>query len=115
MVKITAGWLAMTLSAFTLTLSIVPGAMSLMGLVASLFALLLSLISVAPNKSGYFKVTLVIVLVGLFLVNDTLRIFGALPDVPSQFKAVAYGVSVSVITACVVASRRLSLIESEKT
>ena len=113
--KIIVGWLAMILSAFALAPSIIPGAMSLIGLVASLFALLLSLISVAPNKTGCFKGTLVIVLVGLFLVNDTLRIFGALPDVPSQFKAVAYGMSGLVIVACVVASRRLSLIEIEKT
>ena len=103
------GWSALIFSIFTLAPSLVPGAMSLIGLTASLFALLFSLLSVSPNKRGFFIATLCTVLVGLFLVNDSLRIFGSLPDVPMRFKAVAYGISIVVILACTVISKRLSL------
>ena len=48
------GWIAVSISVFSLAPSVVPGAMSLMGLLASIFALVLSVFSVEKGKRVYF-------------------------------------------------------------
>lgn len=89
--------------------------MALIGLIISHFALVLSLASIERNQRKYFRVALTIVLVGMLLVNDTLRIYGAMAEVPLQFRFVAYGLSLFVIISCVTVSRSLSVSGSEKT
>ncbi len=105
--KKTIGYLAILLSAFSLAPSIVPGAMSLLGLVVSLFSLLLSVASVVRNKKVYFTITLVNVLLGLLVANDTLRLWGSVSGVPIQFKLSAYGVSFLVIVGCFIVANKL--------
>jgi len=101
------GWLAILLSMFSLAPSIVPGAMSLIGLVISLFSLVFSVASVAKNKKGYFTITLINVLLGLLIANDTLRVWGSVSGVPVQFKLSAYGISFLVIVGCITAANKL--------
>ena len=114
MIKQMIGWLAVILSVFSLAPSYVPGAISLLGLLVSLLALVLSLASITANQRLYFTVVLVIVLVGLFLVNDTLRLYGGIPRVPLHFKIVIYAAAVFLIIICAGVSRRLPLSQRDE-
>lgn len=106
------GWLAIILSMVSLAPSIVPGAMSLMGLLLSLFALMLSILSVEINNRKFFNITLAIVVFGVLLVNDALRIWESL-TMPVDIKLMVYAVVVLIIAGSGIAVSKLS-ISSEK-
>jgi len=101
------GWVAILLSIFSLAPSIVPGAMSLIGLLISIFSLVLSVFSVEKEKRKHFMVTLVIVIFGILVANDTLRLLGAIPRVPMSFKLSAYGVSFLSVVVCIFWTNKL--------
>ncbi len=106
--KKTIGWLAIALSIFSLAPSIVPGAMSLMGLALGLFALVLAVFSVSKGNKKFFVITLTVVLIGILVANDMLRLWGSISGVPLQFKLATYGVSLFVLSVCSIAALRLS-------
>ena len=95
------------MSLFSLAPSLVPGAMSLIGLLISMLALALSVFSVEKGKRGCFIATLIIVIIGIFVANDTLRLWGAISGVPVEFKSSIYGVSFLVIVGCMLWANKL--------
>lgn len=101
------GWLAILLAVCSLVPSLVPGVMSLIGLVIGLFSIVISLLSVGKGGRGYFRVTAWIVLLGMVLVNDAVRLFGSLPEIPIEFKLAVYGFSGLVIFGCFIGAKTL--------
>ncbi len=100
------GWLAIALAVFSLAPSIVPGTFSIFGLLISLAALIIAVFSVRNNSNTYFITTLIIVIAGLLLVNDGLRVWYSL-DLPMNIKLVLYGLSAIVIAACVFTVKKI--------
>ena len=103
--KFTA-YLALFLVVCSLALSFVPGAVSVMGFLLSIFALMLSLLTIKSGESIYFKVTLCIFGIGVLLVNDSLRLFYALPQTPAYYKVSVYAFLALIIIALSVYTRR---------
>lgn len=101
------GWIAIGLAVLSLAPSIVPGAVSMMGLLMSLGALIISIFSVSSKGGKYFNITLIIVFSGVFLVNDALRVWDPLP-MPINAKIAMYGVFSLVVVGCVFLARKLS-------
>lgn len=99
------GWISILLAILSLVPSIVPGAMSIFGLLISLIALIISVFSVRKQTSQYFLSTITIVIVGLFLVNDGLRIWDPL-EMPITFKLVLYSIFLIVVVCCVLVVRK---------
>lgn len=85
-----AGWVAVVLALLALAPSFVPGAMSMIGFALSLLALIISLFSLKTAGQRYFRATLVIVVGGVLLVNDGLRVWYPL-ELPLELKAAMYG------------------------
>ena len=100
------GWAAITLAVLSLAPSIVPGAVSIMGLFISVLALIISIFSVTDKSKKYFNITLMIVFAGVFLVNDALRIWEPLP-MPMDSKILIYAVFFLVVIGIVVFVRKL--------
>ena len=100
------GWAAITLAVLSLVPSIVPGAVSIMGLFISVLALIISIFSVTDKSKKYFNITLMIVFAGVFLVNDALRIWEPLP-MPMDSKILIYAVFFLVVIGIVVFVRKL--------
>lgn len=107
MIKHTIGWIAVILAILSLAPSIVPGVMSLIGLMVSLGALVLSISSVGDGKNTYFKVTLSIVIAGLFLVNDALRVWEPLP-MSINIKLSLYAIVSFVVLVSIFSANKLS-------
>jgi hypothetical protein len=101
-----SGWLAMLLAVLALAPGIVPGAMSLFGLGLSLLALIVSLSSVREKGKYYLRTTLIIVLIEIFLVNDSLRIWAQQP-MPQAVRLTLYGIVLLVLVACTLVADRL--------
>ncbi len=101
------GWVAILLAVFSLAPSVVPGAMSGMGLLVSLAALVVSVFSVGSGRKNYFIVTLTIVVFGVFFVNDVLRLWASLP-VPMNVKFTLYGFFGIVVSLCMFFAKKLS-------
>ncbi len=95
------------ISIFSLAPSVVPGAMSLIGLLISIFALVLSVFSVAKGRRGYFIATLITVIFGMLVANDTLRLWGAFSGVPVQLKLPAYSVFFLSVIGCMLWANKL--------
>lgn len=89
--KTITGIIAIILAVFSLLLSIVPGAMSILGFLISLVALVLAIFSVSMSNRIYYYATLGIVSVGMFVFNDGLRFWDPLP-MPMSFKLTLYGI-----------------------
>jgi hypothetical protein len=102
------GILAVTLGVLALGPSVVPGAMSLIGLLISLFSLVLSILSINSIKQGYFRVCLFLTLFGILVANDTLRIWGSLPIVSTEFKLIIYGIAIMVLTGCILLAKNMA-------
>jgi len=85
---------------------IVPGAMALFGVGLALLALLLSLFSIKEKGKCYYKATLIIVLFGVFLVNDSLRIWAQLP-MPQAVRLTLYGIVLLVLVASALVAEKL--------
>jgi hypothetical protein len=101
------GWIAILIAVFSLAPSLVPGAMSLIGLAIGLVSLVLSLLSINKNNKIYFQITVVVVVLGTIFVNDTLRLVGALPEIPITFKLSIYGITAFVVIGCWAAAEKL--------
>jgi len=102
-----AGWLAIALALFALALSVVPGASSVLGLLISLVALIVSVFSVKKKGKKYFTITMAIVFVSVFLVNDGLRIWKPL-EMPIYVKLTLYGIFFFVAMVCAFLVARLA-------
>lgn len=105
------GWLAIALALFALAPSIVPGAFSVFGLLISLIALIVSVFSVKEKGRKYFTITMIIVIVSVFLVNDGLRIWQPL-EMPINMKLVLYGLFCFVVMVCAFLVARLAPVKS---
>lgn len=99
MAQIMVGWIAVILALIALLPSIVPGAMSIVGLVFSLAALILSVGSVRNHSMAYVHATLILVIVGIVFLNDGLRLADPQP-MPVQFKFSLYGLVLVVVIGC---------------
>ncbi len=101
------GWGAIVLALLALVPGIVPGAVSVFGVMISLLALALSLFSVKKCGKKYFRATAIIVLAGVFLLNDALRIWGAL-SLPLTIKLSLYGIVFLALGVCSAIARKLA-------
>ena len=73
--------------------------MSVMGLLASLGALIISIFAVSNGKNNHFNITLIIVVIGVFFINAALRVWEPLP-MPINTKITMYGLfSLVVLTS----------------
>lgn len=72
------GWFTVIIAVLALLPNLMPGAVSLFGLLLSLIALLLSALSTKEGGKAFFKTTMVITAIAILLVNDTLRLWGAI-------------------------------------
>ena len=84
------GWISIIVAILVLAPSIVPGAFSILASHVALLALLLSITTIKSGNIFYFKSTAIISAVGLFIVNDGLRLYGSLPDISWQYRFGAY-------------------------
>ena len=100
-VRTLTGWLAISLALFSLVPSIVPGALSIFGLMLALTALLISIVSVKTAGKRYFSVTLAIVVIGVLFVNDGLRLWSPLA-MAGELRLTLYGISGLTIIGCIV-------------
>jgi len=107
-----AGWLAIALALFALAPSIVPGAFSVFGLLISLVALIVSVFSVKKKGKKYFTITMAIVFVSVFLVNDGLRIWKPL-EMPINIKLTLYGIFFFVVMGCAFLVARLATVKKQ--
>ncbi len=105
------GWLAIVLATLSLAPSFVPGAMSLIGLLTSLGALIISLLSITKGKKIYFNITLIIIVTGVLFINDALRVWQPLP-MPINAKITMYGIFGLVVLISLFAAKEIS--EKEK-
>ena len=99
MIKPLVRHLALLLMLLSLLPSVVPGAMFMMGFLLSLVALLLSVFSVAAEKTFYFYASVALFLSGMLLFNDTLRLWGALP-ISIITKLVTYAAALLLLFFC---------------
>ncbi len=107
MIKKALGWLSILLAILSLAPSFVPGAMSIIGLFVSLVALVISIFSVSYSKNNHYKITLIIVIVGIVFINDALRVWQPLP-IPFNIKITLYSIFVLVVLACMFFANKLS-------
>ncbi|MBQ4836611.1 hypothetical protein [Pseudoalteromonas luteoviolacea] len=91
-------WVSVAFSLLLYAPSLVPGAMSILAYYISLFVLLLSIITIKYGGRWCFKSTAVIVGLGIFIVNDYLRLVGSLPSSTWVGKLVMYGVFTVITT-----------------
>ncbi len=101
------GWTAILLAVLSFAPSLVPGVASVMGLLISLVALIISIFAVSTGRKIYFNITLVIVIAGMFLVNEALRVWSPLP-MPINAKLTMYGLFTLVVLASVIFAHKLS-------
>jgi len=95
------GWISILVSVLVLAPSVVPGAMSILASYVALLALLSSIFTIQSGNIFYFKTTAIISAIGIFIVNDGLRLYGALPQIPWSYRLIAYGVFILI---CVLVS-----------
>lgn len=96
------GWLSILIATLLLALSLVPGAMSIIASYLALITLIASIVSCKSGSDFYFKSTAIITAIGIFIVNDGLRVVGSLPQTPLMYKLAVYGF---FITTCLLARR----------
>ena len=86
------GWMSIVVATLVLAPSVVPGAMSMLASYIALLALITSIITIKSGDVFYFKITAIISAIGIFVVNDGLRLYGSLPQIPLLYKLSVYGV-----------------------
>jgi len=101
------GGLAIVLAVLSLAPSFVPGAMSIIGLLISLGALIVSIFSVSHGIRNHFNITLIIVILSAFFINDALRIWESMP-MPLHVKLIMYGLFGLVVLMSLFFANRLS-------
>lgn len=87
------------MAVFALVPSLIPGAMSIIGCFISLAALILAVGSVRHHSLSYVHATLLLVLVGMFVINDGLRL-ASFKNMPLHFKFFLYGLALVVVVGC---------------
>ena len=93
--------------------SIVPGAMSMLASYIALLALITSIITIKSGNIFYFKVTAIISAIGIFIVNDGLRLYGSLPQIPLLYKLSVYGVFIIICAlASIYAKKRIGVMKN---
>lgn len=107
------GWMCIIIEVLVLAPSFVPGAMSAL---ASFITLLMLAISINTIKAGnlfYFRVTAIISGINIFIVNDSLRLYGSLPQVSWAFQVILYSIFIAICAfAIYFAKKRVAVIES---
>ena len=93
------GWFSIILATIALVPSIVPGAISVLSFYLSLMALVIAITSIKYAGVFYFKMTAIIVCVGMLVVNDYLRLYSSLPQVRWGEKLGLYGIYVAICIA----------------
>ena len=101
-----AGWASILLVFISLAFSIVPGSVSIFGLLLSMLALGISLFSVKNYRAKFFRLTAILAIAGMFLVNDSLRIWNAI-DMPPKFRFSLYGTTFVIFFVLILVARRL--------
>lgn len=100
------GRLAVVVAIFALVPGILPGAVSLFGVMLSMLALVLSLFSIRKNGVGYFRVTVIIVIAGILLTNDALRVWAPIP-MPLDVRLILYAMALFIVVICTLVAYRL--------
>lgn len=77
------------------------------GLLISLAALIVAVFSVRKTGMRFFKVTMAIVIIGVFFVNDGLRMWNPL-EMPINMKLSLYGISFFVVIGCAFCANALA-------
>ena len=101
------GWTAILIAVFAAAIGFVPGAASLAGLAISMSAVVLSLFSIGKNGRAYFRATTGIVVAGILLLNDSLRIWNPVP-MPTSVRICIAGLAVFVLACCSYFASRLN-------
>ena len=83
------GTFAIIIALISSALSAIPGAFSIVGAGLAAAAIVISCFSATNGRSVFFYITLGISFMGIFFINDGLRIWGAL-DIPFNIKSVLY-------------------------
>lgn len=93
------GMISIALAIFSLLPGFTPGAMSILGLLMSVFAVVVSLFSVRRCGRKYVVGTLAILIAAVLFVNDTLRIWASY-GVPIGFRLSLYAVVFGIAALC---------------
>ncbi|RJF92008.1 hypothetical protein D3871_25440 [Noviherbaspirillum saxi] len=99
--------MAVTVALFAIAPNLVPGAISLFGVVLALLALALSLFSINKNGKKYYRTTGVIVIGNVLLINDALRLWEPLP-MPLNIRLSLYGLVLVMVVICASIAYRLN-------
>lgn len=95
------GWLAIGIGLFSLAPSVVPGAMSVIGLFISIFALILASISIKSGTHLYLQIVTSIYALGVLLFNDGSRLYFANPNATVEYKVVVYTILAVFVTVVI--------------
>jgi hypothetical protein len=107
------GWMSILVATLVLAPSVVPGAMSMLASYIALLALITSIITIKSGDVFYFKITAIISAIGLFIVNDGLRLYASLPQIPLLYKLSVYGVFIIICAlAALYAKKRIGVMKS---
>lgn len=90
------GWTSILIAALSLIPSAVPGAMSVMASYIALFMFITSIITIKSGRDFYFNITAILTAIGIFIVNDGLRIYGSLPHTPLGYKLAVYSLFITM-------------------
>lgn len=100
-----AGWTSIFLVCISLAFSVVPGVVSLFGLLLSMSALGISLFSIRNHREKFFRITAILAIVGMFFVNDSLKIWNPI-DMPAKFRFGLYGITLLIFFGLLRIARR---------
>ena len=90
------GRLSILIALLSIVFSFVPGAVSAIGFLISIAAVIGSIISTNSGSSFYFKISVMFVGIGLFAINDGLRLIGSLLGVSWGYQWVAYSLFIVI-------------------
>lgn len=99
--------IAVSLALFALGPSVMPGAFSVFGLLISLVALMISVLSVANAGKKYYRAVMAIIIFGLLMVNDGLRLWNPL-ELPVNDKLALYAIFIIVALVCTIIVNRIA-------
>jgi hypothetical protein len=107
------GWVAIVFSILALAPSVVPGGMSVLALYIVIPSLIVSIITIESGSVFYFKSTAIISAIGIFIVNDGLRLYGSLAKSPLIYKLSVYSIFIIIcLLASFYAKKHPSVIKS---
>jgi hypothetical protein len=105
--------MSIVVATLVLAPSVVPGAMSILASFIALLALITSIITIKSGNVFYFKITAIISAIGIFIVNDGLRLYGSLPQTPLLYKLSVYGVFIIICAlASLYAKKRIGVMKN---